>query len=67
MNIGSTVIIKNSPGMPAWQAEYAGERGVIIARKTLAGVAHWLVNVGGVILKYRPHELKEVEAEEAAA
>jgi hypothetical protein len=67
MNIGSTVIIKYHPGMPAWQAEYTGERGKIVARKTLAGVAHWLVNIGGVILEYLPHELEEVQPQGAAA
>jgi hypothetical protein len=69
MNIESTVIIKYHPDMPAWQAEYVGERGKIIAQKTLAGVFHWLVNVGGgAILEYRPHELQEAqEPEEAAA
>jgi hypothetical protein len=67
MNIGSTVIIKYSPGMPAWQAEFVNRHGEIVGQKALAGVLHWLVRIGrGPVLEYRPHELEEVQQEAAA-
>jgi hypothetical protein len=68
MKRDTIVIVKRSPGMPAWQAEFVGVRGRIDGQCTRGGVFHWLVSFErGPALEYLPHELEEVQPQEAAA